>query len=173
MPTRQCARPERNRSPGCSQWINTAPRAEQDEGALELATALLPAIETYHFEASARLWPVFDAACSHCLACVLARHSSHGALEAQGCTLADAMLISRAEAVSATLCGAEEKAEELAAAGRALQPEAPLVHALLEVLLFHRLLQDQGLLSLGLGIPHPCNSPFVPAPIQLAYTRTC
>ena len=119
-------------------------RAEQDESALDLLVTLLPAIQTYDVSAASRLWPPFAAACSQCLPCALALHSLHTALEEQSCIFAEALIVQRAECVEAALKRATTAALASGSNGSSLELGTDVVHALLEALLFHTLLRDQG-----------------------------
>jgi hypothetical protein len=103
----------------------------------------LPAIQTYDVDAASRLWPPCARACSHCLPCVLALHSLQSALEEQSCIFAQALLVQRCECIEAALqrALASVASSDIASS---LQLGTDVVHALLEALLFHSLLQDQG-----------------------------
>lgn len=100
---------------------------------------LLPALETYNIDAAARLWPPLCAACARCLACTLAAHNVYAAVQQQGCSLADGLIVQRAESVQGVL----EQARVVVQQAQAdVQLDAPVLHALLEALLFHGLLRD-------------------------------
>ena len=110
---------------------------------LQLLVTLLPAAETYHAAAVQQLWQIFDTSCAACLSCTLALHSLQSALEEQACSFADGLLVRRAEAVQRLLSGA--KAAVAGANRSGPQLSGGVLNALLEALLFHRLLRDEGM----------------------------
>jgi hypothetical protein len=117
---------------------------EQDAASADLLATLFPALETYDCAAAAQLWPPLATACTTCLSCALAYHSLQTMLEDRNSSLADELLVHRAVHLERTLQQACAKLSSSARAAGAAELGNGVVHALLEALLFQRLLRDHG-----------------------------